>query len=261
MIWQYWSRRWLLISFLRRELSDRYSGTIGGRLWALAQPVLLLAIYSFVFRKVFKVSFPELEHHSFVAFAATALWPWMAFSEGLTRGTHAVLANASLVRKVNFPQEFLICASVSASFAIHVTGYVAVIGVLAASGEPFVWTHLPVALLGWGLLYGFTMGVALLTATLQVFLRDIDHMLGPTLTVLMYLTPILYPLSQVPESIYPFMQINPLVHFLAPIRNAMLVAGPLPIAILLPAFALCSAAMMIGWLVFQRLSDYFEEFI
>lgn len=261
MIGKYWSGRWLLISFLRRELSDRYSGTIGGGLWALAQPVLLLAIYSFVFRKVFKVSFPELEHHSFVAFAATALWPWMAFSEGLTRGTHAVLANASLVRKVNFPHEFLICASVSASFAIHFTGYVAVIGVLAALGEQFVWTHLPVALLGWGLLYGFTLGVALLTATLQVFLRDIDHMLGPTLTVLMYLTPILYPLSQVPAGVYPVMQLNPLVHFLAPIRSAMLVADPLQVEIMLQAFVLCSAAILVGGLVFKRLSDYFEEFI
>lgn len=261
MFRRYWSGRWLLISFFRRELSSRYAGTIGGGLWALAQPVLLLAIYSFVFRSVFKVSFPELERHSFVAFAATALWPWMAFSEGLTRGTHAVLANASLVRKVNFPHEFLVCASVSASFAIHVMGYFAVIGVLAVSGERFVWTHLPIALLGWGLLYGFALGVALLTATLQVFLRDIDHMLGPTLTVLMYLTPILYPLSQVPLSAHPLMQLNPLVHFLEPIRSAMLFEGPLPISTMIPATAVSGAALLIGWRVFRRLSDYFEDFI
>lgn len=261
MFGEYWSRRWLLISFFRRELSNRYAGTIGGGLWAFAQPVLLLAIYSFVFRRVFKVTFPELEDHSFVAFAATALWPWMAFSEGLTRGTHAVLANGSLVRKIRFPHEFLVYASVSAAFAIHLLGYVAVIGVLAVAGETFVWTHLVIVLLGWALLYAFAIGVALLTATLQVFLRDVDHMLGPTLTVLMYLTPILYPLSQVPSGAHPLMQLNPLVHFLEPIRNAMLFAGPLPIGTMLPAAAIAVVALLVGWLAFERLSDYFEEFV
>ena len=63
----------------------------------MGQPVLLLAIYGFVFRKVFKVGFPELGEHSFVAFVACALWPWMAFQEGVQRATHAIVGNAGLV--------------------------------------------------------------------------------------------------------------------------------------------------------------------
>ena len=66
-------RRWLFSSFFRRELSSRYSGTLGGGLWALGQPVLMLAIYSFVFRLVLKVGLPELGEHSFTAFVACAL--------------------------------------------------------------------------------------------------------------------------------------------------------------------------------------------
>ncbi|WP_341647806.1 hypothetical protein [Thauera humireducens] len=77
-----WRRRGLLLGFLRRELATRYAGTLGGALWAFVQPVLLLAIYAFVFRLVFRVELPDLGGNSYVTLVACALWPWMAFQEG-----------------------------------------------------------------------------------------------------------------------------------------------------------------------------------
>jgi lipopolysaccharide transport system permease protein len=254
-------RRWLFSSFFRREFSSRYSGTIAGGLWALGQPVLMLAIYSFVFRLVLKVGFPELGEHSFTAFIACALWPWMAFQEALQRGTQAIVSNAGLIKKVVFPHEILVFASIASTFAIHFVGFGVVWFVLVAFGEPFHAGGLLVVALAWLALFLLASGLTLLTAALQVFLKDIDHLLGPILMVVFYGTPILYPMSQVPESLQGLFALNPLVYVLEPIRSALLqgtYAGLTGIAILL------AGAIGIFWAaraVFVRLSSSFEDFL
>lgn len=249
----------LLGEFFRREISSRYVGSIGGGAWALVQPLLLLAIYSFVFRVIFGVRFPELEQHSFTTFVACALWPWMAFQEGLQRATHAIAGNASLIKKVAFPRELLIYASITATFAIHLTGFVVVLGGLAVVGEPLHPGGLPVVIVGWLTLFVLTCGLAMLTAALQVFLKDVEHVLGPLLMVLFYATPILYPLSRVPDSWAALMRLNPLAHVLEPMREALM-AGTAGIASTVVVFGF---ALTLAWAcrwIFDRLSPHFEDF-
>lgn len=260
-ILELWGQRWLFLTFVRREVSNRYSGTLAGGLWALGQPVLLLAIYGFVFRKVFKVGFPELGEHSFVAFVACALWPWMAFQEGVQRATHAIVGNAGLVKKVHFPQELLVFAGVGATFFIHFLGFAVVVIALTIGGEPFRFDGLPVVLLAWLALFLLATAVALVTSALQVFLKDVDHMLGPALMIMFYVTPILYPTTQVPESVRWAVAFNPLVHLLEPMR-AGLMHGDLGSMGMVGAFVVGGAlAMMAAVMLFRRLSDYFEDFI
>lgn len=256
-----WRRRWLLLSFYRRELSSRYSGTLAGGLWALGQPVLMLAIYGFVFRKVFKIDFTELGEHSFTAFVACALWPWMAFQESLQRGTQAIVANAGLVRKISFPHELLVFASVAATFTVHLFGFVAVLAALALFGEPFHWLGLPVVAIAWLVLLALAVGLTLLSAAVQVFLRDIDHLLGPVLMIMFYVTPILYPLSQVPESMRGVLALNPLVHILEPLRAALLHGNNAGIAVLLGWLALALLLLYAARRLFGRLAGSFEDFL
>jgi ABC-type polysaccharide/polyol phosphate export permease len=254
-------QRWLFVTFFRRELSSRYSGTLGGGLWALGQPVMMLAIYSFVFRTVLKVGFPELGEHGFTAFVACALWPWMAFQEGIQRATQAVVGNAGLVKKVVFPHELLVLASVAATFAIHFLGFAVVLTALAAFGEPLHPGGLPIVALGWLVLFVLATGLALMTAALQVFLKDIDHLLGPVLMVMFYLTPILYPISQVPEAVRVPLAANPLVHVLEPIRAALLhgTAAGLPTLLVLASVAV--GIFLAARQLFIRLSGSFEDFL
>ena len=136
---------------------------------------------------------------SFLLFVAVALWPWLAAQEGLTRATVSMPAYGALIRKVAFPHEIVVYASVAATFALQFAGYLVVLVVLSAFGEPVRFEGLVLAIPVWAILALGVTGIALALAALQVFVRDVEHVLAPLLTILMYLTPILYPLAMVPE--------------------------------------------------------------
>lgn len=256
-----WSHRWLFLTLLEREIRGRYVGTTGGLVWALVHPLLLLGVYAFVFRSVFRVDFSELGDHPFVAFVAVALWPWMAFQEGVQRGAQAIQANAGLIKKVAFPHELLVYGAVAATFVVHLAGFALVLVVLSLLGHgPVVAGLFPAAGLI-GLLFVLAIGCALACAALQVFLRDVDHILAPALMVLFYMTPILFPLSLVPGWMRDAIAFNPLTHYIEPIRAALLAGAVAPSW---PEFAVWSGTVALLWaarVLFVRLSGHFEDFV
>lgn len=256
-----WRHRWLWLGFVRRDITSRYLGSVGGMAWALMLPLSLLAIYALVFQAVFKVRFAELEHFPFVVFVASVLWPWMAFQEGLMRGTQAVVQHAALVKKVPFPHELLVYAAVTATFLVQLVGYALVLVVLALMGN-----HLHGSALGWMLaalllLYGLTLGLALALATLQVFMRDVEQVLSQLLMVLFYATPILYPLSLVPGWLQDLMRWNPLMQLLDTMRQGLLFGqAPSMGKMVLMGVAVCGCFWLARKL-FLRMSPYFEDMV
>ena len=188
--------RALLRNFFRRELTDRYLGSVSGLAWALLHPLALLAVYHFVFATVFRAG--RFEGQSFLLFVAVALWPWLAAQEALQRATVSLVAYAGLIRKVAFPHELVIYASVAATLALQFAGYAAVLVALFLVGEPVHFAGLLVAIPLWIVMAVAVTGLALCLAALQVFVRDVEHVLMPTLMILMYLT--LSTLSQMDSS-------------------------------------------------------------
>ena len=185
----------------------------------------------------------------------------MAFQEGVQRGTQAITGNAGIVKKVMFSHELLVFAAVCATFLIHFTGYVVVLLVMYLLGEPFHLGGFPVLVVGWGILLVMSAAVALICSSLQVFLKDIDHLLGPVFMVLFYVTPILYPLSQVPEAVRLPMAFNPIVHVIEPIRAAIM-HGRMADGV--DFLIVGMASMGVLWLArmfFNRLSPSFEDFL
>ena len=253
--------RFLLWSFTRREIADRYTGSIAGAAWALAHPLALLAIYAFVFTSVFRVKLPpEVSAAAYTTFVAVTLWPWLMFTEALQRGTAAVQANSALVRKVAFPHRLLVYASVLASFSVHLLGYVVVLLILRFIGEPIALRGAPAAAFLLGCLLVGTLGVAAFLAAVQVIVRDVAQLLGVVLTLLFYATPVLYPVSLVPPAVKPWLAANPLTPLAERLREILLtgsglVAGDALIAI--GALAVFAAGL---W-VFERLSPFFEDFL
>ena len=189
--------RALFANFFRRELTTRYLGSISGFAWAFVHPLLLLTVYHFVFTTVFRTT--GFAGKSFLAFVAVALWPWLAAQEGIQRGATSLAGYAGLIRKVAFPHELVVYASVSATLALQLAGYLAVLVVLVAFGETIHLEGLLLALPLWAVMAVGVMGFTLFFAALQVFVRDVEHVLMPVLMILMYLTPILYPLTLVPD--------------------------------------------------------------
>ena len=258
---RWWQHRWLLGRFVAREWHARYAGSVAGLAWAFLQPLVLLGIYSLVFVAVFRVRFPEMAGHPFVVFMAVLMWPWLAFTEGLSRGTQAIVANAAIVKKVAFPHALLVVAAVMASFGVHLLGFALVLAALAAFGVSLQWSGLWVALPVLALLLVITVGLALFLSALQVFIRDTEQVLAQVLAILFYLTPILYPMSVVPEFLARWMSLNPLVHVMEPIRAALLFgAWPQPTQwMLMSVFALLTLGG--GWWFFARLSPHFEDVV
>ncbi|MGR6035610.1 MAG: ABC transporter permease [Candidatus Nitrosoglobus sp.] len=253
--------RALLQHFLVREIKGRYFGSLSGYFWVLAQPLAQLALYSLVFTTIFRVRFPQLEQHSFVEFVAIALWPWLAFQEGIQRALVAISNNAGLIKKIALPHELLIYAAVGSSYAVHGAGFLLVLGVLTALGADLHLIALPAVLLLLGLLFLLTMGLALILATLQVFLRDVEHVLIPVLMLWFYASPILYPMSLVPEPFHTLLLANPLSYFFDRLR-ALLMIGDwrfTEVDVMLVLGSLLIFAL--GLAFFRRCAGRFEEFL
>ena len=252
---------WLLLSFARREIFNRYAGSASGLAWTLLHPLAQLAIFAFVFSQIFRVAVPaEFAGASYTAFVAMALWPWIMFNEGLQRAMGSVGANAGLIRKVAFPHRLLVYAAVLATFAVHAVGFVAVIVVLKLLGEPIALSRLPLAfvLLVPYLLLAAGLGAAL--AAFQTMLRDVEHAVQIVLTVLLYASPVLYSTSLVPAEWRRWYLMNPVAWLSERMREVLLGGSGLVAGDLLAAAA-CMAIFGIGLWIFNRISPHFEDFL
>ncbi|HEY7902578.1 MAG TPA: ABC transporter permease [Casimicrobiaceae bacterium] len=251
--------RALFANFFHRELFTRYLGSVTGLAWALVSPIALLAVYHFVFTAIFPAR--GFGQASFLAFLAVALWPWFATQEAIQRGTTSLAGYAGLIRKVAFPHELVVYASVAATFTLQFAGYVAILVILFAMGEPLHLAGLAIVAPLWAVLMLGVVGIVLALAALQVFVRDVEHVLNPVLMMFMYLTPILYPITAVPASVRPWLAANPFGWLVGRMRNALLdgrlAFEPADAVALVVAFVLFAA----GRFVFRRLSPHFEDFV
>ena len=251
--------RALLANFFRRELTTRYLGSVTGLAWALLSPLALLGVYHFVFTHIFRAT--GFAGPSFLAFVAVALWPWLAAQESLQRGAVSIAGYGGMIRKVAFPHELIVLASVAATFALQFAGYLAILGVLRVAGEPIHLRGLLIAVPVWVVLLIGIAGLTFLVSALQVFIKDVEHVLMPLLMMLMYLTPILYPLTLVPKNVQPWVAANPFNWVVGRLRDALL-EGRLELRTSDALAAVIAVVLFIaGRSVFRRLSPHFEDFV
>jgi ABC-type polysaccharide/polyol phosphate export permease len=252
---------WLLLSFTRREILSRYAGSITGLAWTLLHPLAQLAIFAYVFSQVFRVSVPPgYPGATYIAFVAVALWPWIMFSEGMTRAMASIGANAGLIKKVAFPHRLLVYASVLACCAVHAAGFIVVLLALRLFGEPIRLSGLPVALLLMVPYMLLATGLGALLAALHTLLRDVEHVVQVLVTILFYASPILYPAALIPAALQGWVRVNPLAWFSERMRQVLLQgAGLVPADAVVAAG--CVAVFLFGLWVFNRLSPSFEDFL
>jgi len=247
--------------FLARELRNRFAGSFSGGLWALIQPLLQLAVTGFVFVYVFKARMPDATGFGYVTFLAIALWPWLGFAEGVLRATTAIQDNAALIGKVALPRETLVVASVSASFAINIVGFAAVVIVLGASGQDIHWRGFAPALALYLPLYALALGVALACAAVQVFVRDLAQALGQLLPLIMFGAPVYYDRAQLPERFRALLDLNPFTFYAESLRAWLLGYGATGLRSLAIALLVAVLVLFAGHRLFRRLDAHFEDFL
>ncbi|WP_326542790.1 ABC transporter permease [Pseudorhodoferax sp.] len=250
---------WLFLRFAQREVTNRFAGSLLGGLWALLHPLALLLTYNFVFTSVLRVRPPPDTNVPFLVFLALALWPWLLFSESVIRGTGSVVGNAALVKKIPFAHELVVYAASAASFALQVAGFAVVLVFIAVSGYELHWAGLGLALYCLLALSCLATGLGLMLGALQVFVRDIEQGLTPILGILFYLCPIVYTINMVPEWMRAGLWLNPVATLIEALRAGLLQGRLLPLQAEWLAGLVCVAVLLLGRLVFRRLSPHFEE--
>lgn len=248
----------LLREFVRRDFESRYAGSMLGLLWSLLQPAWQLLLFTFVFSTVLKISLLGERTGNFGVFLFCGLMPWLALHEGLSRSATAIVDNASLVKKIQFPSEVLVLAMVLGAVLQQGINTVVFLAVLAALGELHLG-GLWLLLVALPLQVALTLGLALLVATVNTFVRDVAQVLGMILTGWFYLTPVVYPLGQVPERWRWWLELNPLAGLVQLYRAAFL-GGELPaLGSLAPLLIAAPLALALGLGVFRGSKARFAD--
>jgi lipopolysaccharide transport system permease protein len=189
-------------------------GSALGLAWAFLQPLLLVLLYWFVFTTMVRIGVGGAHYAEFLV---AGLLPWLAFNEGLVRSTTSVIDNAPLIRKLPLRMQLLVLVPNISAIVFEAIGLVLFVVFLSAKGmfPRAIWL-LPLAI---ALQLVFQAGVGMLLATAHVFLRDVTHVVGFVLSIVFYLSPILYPVSGRFEKIFAW---NPLTPVLGLYRSALL---------------------------------------
>lgn len=246
---------------LIRQIRQDYLENLTGFAWLVLQPLMLLAVYAFVFSTIFKARIPDAGDIGFTPWLAVAFWPWTAFSESVLRATGSIQAHSALIGKVAFATEQLPLAQVTATFLMNMAGYVAVLLMLQLTGTSIHWLLLPLTIPLLLLLWLLACALALFVSALQVFVRDVAQVLPPLMTFWFFMTPILYSTSLFPDAVARLAALNPMAWFVGHLRS-LLLFGEISFVVsdLLVPLAI-GVMCWLGLRFFRRLSGHFEDFL
>lgn len=244
-----------------RAIRTDYLENLTGFAWLFVQPLMLLAVYAFVFTYVFKARVPDEGTIGFVPFLAVAFWPWTAFSESILKASGSVTSNAALIGKVAFPNHFLPLSTVTATFLMHMAGYLSVLFVLLITGTHIHWLGVLLSVPVLVLMFLLACGLALFASALQVFVRDFGQILPPLMTFWFFTTPILYSLSILPSGLAGVLKWNPMSWYVEQLR-AFILFGEYGLVISDLFVPVLSIGVLLGSLLFfRRFSGHFEDFL
>jgi lipopolysaccharide transport system permease protein len=223
-----WRHRFLIWQMSKREVIGRYRGSVMGLMWSFFNPILMLAVYTFVFSIVFKARW-SVESNSKSEFAIVLFAGLIVhglFAECVNRAPGLILSNVNYVKKVVFPLEILPWVTLGSALFHASVSFAVLLMFYAIVHFSLNWTaiFLPVLLLPLAL---WTMGISWFLASVGVFVRDVGHTIGIVTTIMLFLSPVFYPVSALPENLRPLLHLNPLTFIIEQVRT-VLIWGNLP---------------------------------
>ena len=260
-LWQLPRRFDLIVSLTKRELAARYRGSVLGILWVILTPVVMIAIFTIIFAGIFKAKFgASSSQWDYALYLFCGLLPWYAFQEALQLSANTIVSHANLVKRVVFPLETLPMSLSLAAIANQLFGTAALIIAALLLRREIHGTILFLPVLLIPQLFA-TLGAAWLLASLGVFVRDIVQGVTLVLMAWMYLTPIIYPESLVPDRYRTLVNLNPFTPLVRNYRRIIL-EGNLPDWRGLAYFtAFAIASFVFGYWWFARTRKNFADVV
>lgn len=245
----------LIQELIIRDLKMKYRRSFLGYMWSLLNPLLMMCIMTLVFSYMFRFDIPN-----YPVYLICGQTLWAFFSESTTIAMYSVIHNGALIRKVYIPKYIFPVSRVMSSFVTMSFSLAAILIVMMFTGVPFTFALLlvPVPLL---LLMIFCMGVGMAMAALAVYFRDATHLYGVLITAWMYLTPVFYPVSALPERIARIVKLNPMYGYITFFRELVLYGRVPNIGIWVSCLITSIVVCMAGILVFRKLQKNFILYV
>ena len=241
----------LLAELVARDIKIKYRRSVLGVLWTLLNPLFMMIILSVVFSSIFKF---DIENFPLYILSGQLIFNF--FNDATTSSMTSIIGSAALIKKVYVPKYLFVIARVFSSFINLMASLVALILVMVAMRAELHWTVI-FSVIPLAMIILFSLGVGMLLAALTVKFRDIMHLYSVFTTALMYLTPVIYPMSILPGWLYKIVMLNPLTPMLMMFRNVMINNTLIDIPTLLITLVETIAMFLIGLYVFYKNQDDF----
>lgn len=241
----------LLWSLVQRDLTVRYKRSVLGFLWTMLNPLLTMLVLTIVFSTFFRF---EFQH--FAVYLLSGLLLWNFFAQSTTQAIHNLLWAGSLVNKIYLPKPIFVVSALLVGLVNLVFALIPLALIMLISQHRFspALLFLPISM---ALVFLFALGVGLFVTTLAIFFVDVVDIYQVGLMILFYLSPIIYPLSILPERYLPFVALNPMYYFLQLFRQPIY-DGTLPeVGLVWRAALIALVALIGGWWFFTKKADEF----
>ena len=246
--------REMIFSLIKRELRGKYQASVLGFLWTLINPLMQMVVYIIVFSFILKSGIKN-----FPIFLFVGLVPWNFFSISITSGATCVVNQENLIKKIYFPRVILPISYVTSMFINMLLTFIVIFIVLVLSGYGInikAVAMLPLIML---IEYILALGICMLTSALAVYFRDLEYIMGIVTMAWMYLTPILYPIENVPEAYRGICYVNPMTAIIVAYRDILYSSKVPEMGTLLNAVFMGILLLAIGLVSFEHLQRHFAE--
>lgn len=252
-----WEYRELLYTLVEREIKIRYKQTAIGVSWVLLQPLITILIFTVIFGRMAKMPSDGVWYP---VFALTALLPWTYFAQAVTRSGSSLVSSANLVTKIYFPRILLPLSQIVAPVVDFALSLTLLFGLLLYAGIPLTWKviTLPVFLL---IAMLTAMGVGLFVSAANVKYRDVGHAVPFVIQIWMFLSPIVYPVSLVPERWRWLYGLNPMAGVIEGFRWALLGQTAPDPAVMAGSAVVFALVLVAGMVYFRRMEREFADVI
>jgi lipopolysaccharide transport system permease protein len=257
----FWRNRNLILELAKRDVVGRYRGSIFGLAWSFFNPLVMLSVYTFVFSIVFQAKWQINTGGSNVDFALMIFAGMIIhslFAECINKSPTIIIGNVNFVKKVIFPIDILAWVSMgSAIFHFAISLLILVFAHLIFDGL-FSWKAflLPIVIMP---LILMTMGISWFLSSLGVYLRDIGQLTSVITTILMFLSPIFFPASAIPEKYSYLIALNPLTTFIEETRNILLFSNMPNWEAIAKSYVISAVVMYLGYVWFQKTRRGFAD--
>lgn len=249
--------KFLLQQLISRDFKIKYKRSVLGILWSVLYPLMTMLVMALVFSNIFKAAMPGV---NYLVYLLSGLVVFNFFSEATNLAMSSVVANFHLINKVYIPKYIFPLSKVLFAGINFLLTLIPLYIIIIATGTPLNIYHLLLPY-GYICLFGFCIGFGLILSAVSVFLRDMFYIYGIVITLWMYLTPIMYDISIIPEKFQIIMKFNPLYQFISFERQIILYNQCPSLASWIACFVLAALFLFIGILVFKKNQDKFIYYI